>query len=310
MYNKNNSEEPIIVLGFGRSGTTWISDIISKSVGGLILFEPFHPEVFPLAKECCYHNGTDDSLLQSTKLQIEQTFNKENKNKWLIRNHLSTHLDDVSTDFSNDVWNNCNIIGYKSIRQNFLAPWLYKNISKKIVFVQRDLLSVISSLLKRKQFWKEFGFDFHEKKFLKEIFHLDTYPYLQKQALINLYDSLEDDFLRMTFIWVITHEIIKRDFEKLNLPIFQYNDFYENPYASTLKVLNYLGYDNINLHPSYLFTPSMLTLRTFHKGVNGNGLNGIKFWEDTLKESQVDQILKLEYDILKLVDITSYVTKE
>lgn len=299
---KSTQQEPIIILGFGRSGTTWVSDIISKSVGGLILFEPFHPEVFKNAKECCYHNGSDQECLNMTAKQINETLHKQNRNKWLIRNHLSSNLDEVSNDFAHKVWENCDIIGYKSIRQNFLAPWLYENVSSKIVFVKRDLLSVISSLLKRKQFWKEFGFDFHEEKFISETLKSGRYPYLQSHELLSLYNSIEEDYLKMTFIWVVTHAIVEREFDHLGLPIFDYNDFYESPYKTTKSVLDYLGYENVNLHPSYFFTPSMLTLRTFHSTVNGKDLNPDKFWTKSLNNDQVEHILQMQHDILNLVD--------
>ncbi|MEP3791946.1 MAG: hypothetical protein ABJM56_06850 [Gilvibacter sp.] len=235
-------------------------------------------------------------------MQIEHTLNKKNRNKWLIRNHLSSNLEDVSHDFAHQVWENCDVVGYKSIRQNFLAPWLYENVSSKIVFLKRDLLSVISSLLKRKQFWREFGFDFHEKKFLEEALESDKYSYLQRQDLLALYNSLEEDYLKMTFIWVVTHAIVERDFDRLGLPIFDYNDFYEEPYKTTTKVLEYLGYEDVNLHPSYFFTPSMLTLRTFHNKANGSDLNPGKFWTESLTNDQVETILQLQHEISNLVD--------
>lgn len=294
--------DPIIILGFGRSGTTWVSDIISKSVGGLVLFEPFHPEVFDKAKECCYHNGTSPQRLNETAQQINDTLSKSNRNKWLIRNHLSSNLDDVSNDFAHQVWENCNVVGYKSIRQNFMAPWLYENVSTKIVFLKRDLLSVISSLLKRKQFWKEFGFDFHEAKFLNETLESGKYEYLASEELLEYYSQIKEDYLKMSFIWVVTHIIVEHEFDKLGLPIFDYNDFYEQPYKTTERVLNYLGYKDVNLHPSYFFTPSMLTLRTFHNKACGNEVDRGKFFTESLSNHQVEQILQLQHEILTLVE--------
>lgn len=290
----NNKKEPIIILGFGRSGTTWLSDIVSKSLGGLVLFEPFHPEVCAFAKAYCYHNSSDKALLQQGEAHISKVINKEISNKWLIRNHLTTRLEDVSDQFASQVWDNCNVIGYKAIRQNFMIPWIYNNISKNIVFVKRDLLSVMSSLVKRTQFWKEFGFDFHERKFFTEVIYSKKYGFLDEAALRSLYSSLEEDYEKMAFLWVVTHQVVEQDLNTLGIGYYKYEDLYLNPYQTTRNILEYLGYKDISVHPSYIFTPSMLTLRTFHKESFNKTSDLDFFWEDTLTEEMVKGILNVE----------------
>jgi len=293
-------KEPIVILGFGRSGTTWVSDIVSKMLGGLILFEPMHPEVCKDSKLLCYHNGTDNNLNTKTFDIIQKNLGGEIKNKWLLRNHLSSDLEKVNDVFVNNVWDNCRIIGYKSIRQNFLIPWIYNNISTKIVFLKRDILSVIASIIRRERFWEEYGFEFHEEKFLKEVLISLKYTFLDNRGLLQLYKTLDDKYLKVAFLWVVTHVVVEYDLNKFDLPLFEYSNFYTNPYKSSKKLATYLGFEDIELHPSYLFTPSMLTLRTFHKNPQNKKYNedGFKvFWEDTLNKSQVQKILTLEKEI-------------
>ncbi len=294
------NESPIIILGFGRSGTTWVSDIVSKMLGGLILFEPFHPAVYQKADIALYQNGLDKQLLKDTKAFTTEFLSKKVQNKWLLRNHLSSNLDEVNTQFVNEVWSNCDVIGYKSIRQNFIIPELYESVSKRIVFLKRDLLSVIGSLLRRERFWEEFGFPFHEEKFLKETLYSSKYNYLDKKGLINLYNGLQEDYLKMTFIWVLSHIIVEDDCKKLNIPIFYYKDFYLDPYNTAQQLASYLN-EKVSLHPSYIFTPSMLTLRTFHKTedqqISEKSLE--KFWVNTLSSTMVSAINELENTILK-----------
>ena len=298
-----DTKEKIIILGFGRSGTTWISDIVSKMCGGLILFEPFHPEVYNKAKEACYHNGQNPELLNDIYTHTSKFDKKEISNKWLLRNHLAQNLNDVNDHFVNEVWNNCDVIGYKSIRQNFLIPELYENVSSKIVFLKRDILSVISSLIRRERFWEEFGFDFHKDKFIKETLDSTKYPFLKTTELRNLFDSLNEDYLKMTFLWVLTHVIVEQDLKKFNLPLFHYKDFYLDPYNTAKKLGRYLGLSGENIHPSYIFTPSMLTLRTFHKDENFNAEKKDLsiFWENTITIEMKDKILDLEKNIHLLV---------
>lgn len=296
------NKEPILILGFGRSGTTWLSDIISKSLGGLILFEPYHPEVFNLSKESCYHAGDSISLLEDIKKHTHSALNGELTNKWLIRNHLGSKLENVSNEFATNVWENTPVIGLKAIRLNFMIPWLFNNISTKILFIKRDLLSVVSSLLKRERFWMEYGFDFHEKKFLEEVITSNKYTFLNPKELEKLYKSLEEPYLKMTFLWVITHIVVEFELKNLNISLINYRDLYTNPYHTTNTVLKQLGYDNVNLHPSYIFTPSMLTLRTFHKERDSADIDFQAFWKDTLSQDMVHKIHSLELELNSLVN--------
>ncbi len=289
--------EKIIILGFGRSGTTWLSDIISKLLGGIILFEPFHPEVCKKAKELCYHNGGDVDLVNYAHQEITKFLNKENRSRWLLRNHLSTSIEEVNEHFVKEIWDNCNVLGYKSIRQNLMIPYLYNNVSTRIIFLKRDILSVIASLMRRKRFWMEFGFDFHETKFFREVIKTEKYDYLDKNQLLSMYSNLKDDYLKMAFIWVVTHCIVEKDMKAINTPIFNYEDLYLRPYETTETIAKFIGEENCKIHPSYLFTPSMLTLRTFHKDddFSLNKKSGLDiFWKDTINKEMSNAILRMQ----------------
>ena len=298
------NKEPIMILGFGRSGTTWVSDIISKSIGGTILFEPMHPESLTLSrsKEYCYYAGDDPKMLSDLHDHFKAMHKGDDRNKWLLRNHIGANLESVSQAYIDSIWDNCTILGSKIIRGNFQIPWIYKNISKKIVFIRRHPCSVISSLLNRNRFWEEYGFPFHEKKFLSETLDNSKYAHLKLKELYPLYSSLEEDWEKMTFIWAVSHKIITHDLEQLNIPIFDYEDLYLNPYVTTKKMLDYLGHTDVTLHPSYIFTPSMLTLKTFHEFSDNTdyvGNAGFRiFWKNTLDLNQENRILTITEKVL------------
>lgn len=304
----NNSKEPVIILGFGRSGTTWISDIVSKSLGGMILFEPLHPEVCPLSKEFCYHTNDKPSLTQEIEKHINLCLGKQISNKWLLRNHISVNLEDASSKFVEDIWTNCEIIGLKSIRANFMIPWVYRNISKRIVFVKRHPCAVIASLVRRKRFWEEYGFDFHIKKFFEEVVFNEKYTFLDKSLLTDIFNDLNDDYEKMMFLWTISHIIVEKDAENLNIPIFSYEEFYLKPYENSKRLLEYLGHEKPKIHPSYIFTPSMLTLKTHHEFSDSESFVESKdisvFWKDTLSKSQVERINSLNSQLRQTVLIS------
>ncbi len=76
---------PTIILGLGRSGTTWLSDIISKYSGGMVLFELMHPGTYPASHHILYKDNiaTVDAIDH-----IAGVLNKDIRSPWLLRNHL------------------------------------------------------------------------------------------------------------------------------------------------------------------------------------------------------------------------------
>ncbi|WP_339784421.1 MAG: hypothetical protein ACMVP2_11260 [Imperialibacter sp.] len=258
------SEQPILILGFGRSGTTWMSDIISKSLGGLILFEPMHPEVLSFAKHACYSSGLNDEMNNQLSKHLKSCLCKEVDNRWLIRNHLSANLQEVNEKYVEMIWRESDIIGMKLIRGNFMIPWLYQNVSKRIIYLEREVKSVVASILKRPQFWMEFGFDFHYHKFTAEVIN-GKYRFLwNEKEMKSLLEGLEFEYEKITVMWALTSIVANYELGKLGIPVYSYEELYKDPYKVTREILTNLSGRNVAIHPSYIFTPSMLTHKTSH----------------------------------------------
>src|SRR5688572_23175877 len=117
----------IIVLGFGRSGTTWISDIISKVTGGLVLFEPLHPRVTEWAQRFCYSSVEREDDSELLKAYLSAVLTKQRRNSWLLRNHVPVAIDSISEEFVDLLWCECNVVGLKEIRANFMIPWFQQH---------------------------------------------------------------------------------------------------------------------------------------------------------------------------------------
>jgi hypothetical protein len=286
----------LIILGFGRSGTTWISDIISKVTGSLILFEPLHPSVTDLSRNFSYSAvaNKDDSII--LKDYLENVLNKRHRKMWLMRNHVPTPLENVSHNFLEVLWEECSVIGFKEIRANFMIPWLRSNLNAKIIFVVRHPLAVVSSILKRSNFW-EFGWPDTYELFLEKTIYNSCYKDHEISTCIDLIQSAKTTLEKITVMWAVTHAIALPELKKLNLPFFYYEDIYCDPFSSIRNMFRYLGYNQIKLHPSYLFTPSMTTLKTIH------GLYSMEerilsknlafFWERILSEKEIGTVMDI-----------------
>lgn len=290
---------PIIIMGFGRSGTTWVSDIVSKTMGGLILFEPFHPAVKSNAYDYLYASG-NYQLWQDLLNYSELLLNKHCKERWLLRNHLPRDLDHTDANFESTVWQECNVIGFKEIRLNMLLPKLLKANQFKIIFTIRHPLAVIASIKKRTRFWLEFGLEKHYEKFIQETFNNELYKASSIQKKRYWLEEIKDDLSKATLMWAVTHELLKNELKKSdsNFYLLDYEKLYNDPFSETRLLLKFLGQSTNDLHPSYIFTPSMTTHKTLHGSkdmAEYQQLGKAFFWEKVLLPTE----LKICCNILK-----------
>lgn len=279
-------DHPIIITGFGRSGTTWVSDILSKTLGGLVLFEPDHPRVCPQSEKFIYGSSWNAQELDELTSFLQAVMDKRIRHPWLLRNHLPSE-DEVSESFQHMIWNESKVIGLKAIRWNHNLLQLHKMISRRIVYIIRHPLSVVASILRRENFFGEFGWQKH--------WHL--FKQRNPLAEINL-EEFDDKPLGLRYIamWTISNLKAISDISQLGVSIVQYEKLYDKPYQQTKALLHSLGYTDIDIHPSHLFYPSMSTLKTVHTFEKGRSINDFKsssfFWEDLFNTKETSMYLE------------------
>ncbi len=288
----------VVVLGFGRSGTTWVSDIISKITGRLILFEPFHPSVTDSSRTISYSSVTDQEQSGILKHYCENVLNKQHKKMWLMRNHVPWPLEKVSEGFLARLWEECQVLGFKEIRANFMIRWLKDDLNAEIVYIMRHPCAVVASIRKRSNFW-EFGWPETYNLFLERTLYDTRYKTHAIHSCESLVENAQSDVEKYAIMWAITHAICMPELDDLGVPIFFYEDFYNDPFRSVRGLCDYLRYDPDHIHPSYIFTPSMTSLKTLH------GLCDIEqdltrkgasfFWEGILSGQEVDRIVEIAH---------------
>ncbi len=173
-----------------------------------------------------------DFLGQSERLDLflNGILNKQDHNRWLLRNHLFSPLEEVSPDFVETVWDECSVLGFKEIRATFLIEWLIEHLNARIVYLVRHPYAVIASLRRRKNFWNEFGFEQHWRFFQQ---HVLLNP--RNQSLLQPYSSVIDhaqtQTAREAVMWAASHKVASAVLQKHGLPIFFYEDFYHNAFC-------------------------------------------------------------------------------
>lgn len=291
--------KPMIVLGFGRSGTTWLADVISKLVGGLVLFEPLHPSVTDRSKKMSYRRVLTDDDSTWLASYIRSVLSKRHKRLWLMRNHVPVAIDKIDQNFYHYLWRECSIAGFKDIRLNFTIPWLAKHDFGTLLFVVRDPRAVVASILSRPNFW-EFGwpgtYDLIIGNMLSEL-ALTAHPAMKYAELAR---SAEQDFERITILWALTHAIALEDCAQYDIPVVRYEELYAQPFHTVRKIMQDCDLAPKPIHPSYIFSPSLTTRRTFHgiysidKKVKRNDFSF--FWDQILNPQQCSVIEKIVCD--------------
>jgi len=290
----------IIIGGFGRSGTTWLSDVISKCLGGLILFEPFHPAVFSSSEEFIY---SEDISIDQIRKHLDFLRAHCPTNPWILRNHLNSPLDSHSSAFLEYVWSNSKILGYKTIRGNHCLDRLSKVSNKsKIIYIYRHPFAVLSSINKRARFWEDVGWNTHKELFFKRALQASLFD---EQTRIQLHDivlGLRSKNENIITMWALSLMISINEVELADGHIISYEELYMEPYEHVKKLLGYLGVEGKSIHPSYFFTPSMTSLRTLHHlrkyGESEVNMDQL-FWKDHIGLDEAKNLKALCKNILQ-----------
>ena len=288
-----NHKKPIVVAGFGRSGTTWLSDIISKALGGLLLFEPFHPKVFADSKAITYSTALyPDQEILSYWNQIKEG---KHRSKWLLRNHLRSPYESAPQDYLDLIWEKSEVIGFKTIRANHLLSILNQALGRiRPIYIIRHPLACLASIIRRPRFWEEFGWEWHWENFIKQ-----TSETIEIHE--NLMKKFQTQYEKIIFMWAISQQIALDQVKELKGYITSYEALYLNPFEETKRILTHLGHQDLSIHPSYLFEPSMTSMRTLHN--TGEDFHMVHerfpdfFWQNDLKADECEHLMGLIEDL-------------
>lgn len=217
---------PIFVAGMGRSGTTWVSDLINFDLAYRILFEPFFPLKVPQAGGFEYiqymHPTEQNERLASNARQL---LRGEIENSWTDQNVSGLGMDKP--------------IIVKDIRCNLMLAWLQSlQPDIKIVLVVRHPLQVVSS-------WRalSWGKEFGGKRSDLEII-------LSQAALIKDFPEIESavesfdlsDFIQRTVIlWSINYLVPLTHLAPRQRHVIFYENLVTRPEQTTRALFEYLS---------------------------------------------------------------------
>jgi hypothetical protein len=213
-----------------------------------------------------------------------------------MRNHVPVRIEDINPTFLDYLWRECAVVGFKEIRLNFLIPWLVQQALGAILFVIRDPRAVVASIINRPNFW-EFEWPGTYELFIGNILNEPALAHHPVQRRADLMHSARSDVERIAILWALSHAIALDDCEEYGIPIIRYEDLYQDPFNTVRQALQVCHLDPKPIHPSYVFSPSLTTNRTFHgiysmdKKIERGDFS--IFWERTLSAQECAVIAEI-----------------
>ena len=211
-----SDDTTVLLAGTGRSGTTWLEEVIDNSHDHRVLFEPFHSKEVPQLAHWRYrqylrHSDRDPRYLVPASR--------------ILRGHLHNQWAD---QFNRRLLARRRLI--KDIRANLLLRWIHEQFPRiRIVLVMRHPCAVAASKM-------ALGWQTHLDDFLAQ-------PQLLEDFLApfaSLLESTHDPFERHILLWCVENWIPLQQFARGQIHVCFYEHFCLEPEREARALLDFL----------------------------------------------------------------------
>lgn len=267
-YHLGNYQEAIWLVGDGRSGSTWLSDLINWDRSYRELFEPFHPHIVRQVR--------DYELFQY--LRPDETNSELGR---FLTSVFSGKFKHLRADVSQPRLFYQGIL-VKDIFAHLLVPWVHQNMPhvKKVLIIRNPFAVALSKQKLNNWTWMR-----EPQAFLKQKPLYDDYL-APHERIIN---QVGDDFIeKQILIWAIIHYVLFQSLNQEDIHLVFYEDLVTNPSKEIKRLFRYLGKDwtdnEVLLHK--IAKPTRTSQDSPKNYSNTNVLNS---WKDKLFVQQIDR---------------------
>ncbi len=258
----------IIVAGAGRSGTTWLADIIGSQLSCRMMFEPFHSRQVEEFGSFHYFqymrpNEANERLLDFSRKVLTGRI----RHRWIDR-----HVEVLLPQFR--------LI--KEIRACLFLRWLHDQFPEvPILFIVRHPCAVVASRLQLE--WATDG---------------DIEPFLSQPELVDdhlrehlpLIRKASTDEEKHAIIWCVSNLVPLRQFVDARLNVVFYEELCRRPNREISRVFRVLGRRS-GKRASRSASRVSTTARGFSAVVTGQ--DPVTRWRKVLTEDQIARILEV-----------------
>lgn len=266
----------IFLAGTGRSGTTWISEIINYKNEYRYIFEPFHPNKVKTSKIFGVRRYIRPSCRDTDLLgAAEYILTGKIRNFW---------TDNFNAKFI------CTKRLIKCIRANLFLRWLYENFPglSIILLIRHPCATALSHI----KFDLKVSLDDY---LIQDELVDDCLKPFEKE--INKAKNLSD-FQKHIFMWCIENHVPLCQFKKGEICVVFYENFCDKPEEEIKKVFSFLGKTVETKVFDILRKPAPLA-RSWSAIIKGENLVGS--WKNQLTSDEV----KMSNDILSIFGLSN-----
>lgn len=256
----------IFVAGTARSGTTWLSELITHKRNIRYIFEPFNAKEVSHAREF------------GTRRYMRPTLSDDHLRS-VAGDVLSGRIRGRWTDrFNTQVVSNRRLV--KAIRANLMLGWLRKNFSEMpMVLIFRHPCAVARS-------YAGHGWQGSLQPLLAQPQLVSDYlhPYL------DVIEAAQDAFERAVCIWCIETKVALDQMVPGECHMVFYEELVRNPEGESEKLFSYLGLPRHDPQSTARDRPSRTSRRT---SAVATGKDPVTSWVDSLERSRRDRALEI-----------------
>ena len=273
-YYLNNFRKVIWLVGEGRSGTTWVFNLLNYHKQYRYMFEPFRPDkVVQMKNYPRFHYIRPESKDENFKKFAHSVFTGQFRHD---------HVD----AYNKSLFYKGLLI--KDIFANLFVKWVDNNFPdvQKILLLRHPCAVALSKQKLKHWPWMANPTEFLSNRAMYEDF-LIPFKGIIKNA--NTY------FERQIVIWSIVHYVPLRQLSRGEIHLVFYEELCTNPEEELRRLLSYLG-DNHNDKPldprvlEHLEIPSKLS-RDFSAVIKGKNL--IDGWQKELTTTQIEKAVEI-----------------
>ena len=263
---------PLVIAGSGRSGTTWVLDVLSETNNLRPIFEPLNPNGVKEAISFSNCYLTKNTYEPELKRFVERIFNGELNYLWPNLRFLPRFLPDYMRpgisgmtfwDFNYALLSRYkrfftryfNYVRKKSlrpitkfIRANLMLDWLLKNFNPRIIFIVRHPGAVAASQIAASKLKGGTVWDFYGPDIQRTLSQYKNDKQLRKDYLGKYYEIFSKELSPVaghTLIWCIENILPIYNLQRKNNYVFFYEDIVKNPGREFDRMVKILGLERL-----------------------------------------------------------------
>ncbi|NOX61316.1 MAG: sulfotransferase [Chloroflexi bacterium] len=272
-------EEAIVLAASGRSGSTWLGDMLGAAPGVQSIFEPLHPRGCPAFRRLVGWDPNDAIHYHRPYLRPNGDYPEWRE---LLERTLTGRVRTYWTDYQrNTFFPNRFLI--KFIRANMMLGYIYDAFRPTIIFLARHPCAVIRSRLYRvRRAWPARARDVLQDEALVEDHLRPWVGYIER----------ENDLLGAHAVWwAVENRVAMRDLASRPHHFLFYESLCLNPEANMKKLYQALGFTDFQASETLIHGLSRVTTRGENVTTHQTALDWLSAWRRQLTPEEQRRIL-------------------